>query len=349
MHRYVFQVATPFSIGTGVYLPQYNLVVTNEHVVRDNASVVIGSTDVSEQLAAVVYLDSYYDLAFLRPETSIELPDLELADHLPEVEEAVLAMGQYFGDTLREVSGTIRETGFLHHGIPYLVHDARLEATLSGGPLFDTDGRLLGINMQDSPDGGAMTLSLPADVTAEILIDFARGGGNAAARCFDCREITFEVGPNSRGYCPGCGAALVLPSLVEDTPATGVNATIEQIITGGGHDPRLARRGPNLWNIRQGSADILVAYHEDSGLVTGDAYLCKLPEPAPAELFAYLLRENARLRQLTFSTYGRDIILSLLIYDRYLSVDTALPRFENLFAQADAYDNVLVEQYGAGW
>ncbi len=349
MNRYVFQVATPFSVGTGVYLPQYKLVVTNEHVVRDNASVVIGSRDVREQLATVVYLDSYHDLAFLSPETAVELRALELVDSLPKVGDAVVAMGQCFGEPLRESTGRVLERSYPYHGTDYLVHDARGEATLSGGPLFTPDGRLLGINMLDNPDAQGATLSLPAGRLFTILADFMRGGGSAATRCFDCREVTFEQGPNPSGHCPGCGAVLMLPSGVEDTPATGVNATIEAIITGGGHDPRLARRGPNLWNIREGSANIAVAYHEDSGLVTGDAYLCKLPDPAPAELFAYLLRENARLRQLTFSTHGRDIILSLLIYDRYLTVDAALPRFENLFSQADAYDNVLVDRFGAGW
>ncbi|MEO0734888.1 MAG: S1C family serine protease, partial [Bacteroidota bacterium] len=64
LSHYVFQVATPFSTGTGVYLPRPGLIVTNEHVVRDNATVVIGSENEEEQLARVVYLDSYYDLAF---------------------------------------------------------------------------------------------------------------------------------------------------------------------------------------------------------------------------------------------------------------------------------------------
>ena len=66
-------------------------------------------------------------------------------------------------------------------------------------------------------------------------------------------------------------------------------------------------------------------------------------------MYTYLLRQNFELRQLSFSTYGRDIILSLLIYDRYLTVDTALPLFEHLFERADFFDDVLVSRYGAGW
>ena len=46
---------------------------------------------------------------------------------------------------------------------------------------------------------------------------------------------------------------------------------------------------------------------------------------------------------------GQEIVLSLVIYDRYLTLDTGMKRFRNLFEKADHYDNVLVEQFGAGW
>ncbi|MEL6357834.1 MAG: hypothetical protein AAFQ37_12980, partial [Bacteroidota bacterium] len=126
-----------------------------------------------------------------------------------------------------------------------------------------------------------------------------------------------------------------------------VQATVEQIVIEAGHDPRMARRGPNLWEIAQGSARIQIAYHEDSGLVTGDAHLCLVPDDHPASLFEYLLRQNCELEHLTFSTRGRDIILSLLIYDRYLSAETALPQFQHLFKMADRYDDLLVDEYQA--
>ena len=60
-------------------------------------------------------------------------------------------------------------------------------------------------------------------------------------------------------------------------------------------------------------------------------------------------RLNYELDGLTFSIKGQDIILSLLIYDRYLNADTGLELFKHLFAKADYYDNILVEKYGAQW
>jgi serine protease Do len=346
---YVFQVATPFSTGTGVYLPERGLLVTNEHVVRDNATVVIGSEREPEQLAAVVYLDPYYDLAFLRPTKAFDLPEFPLAEDPPAVGAEVLALGQHFGHSMRVSEGKVLELGYLHHGISFIVHDAWQEASHSGGPLFTKAGHLAGINMYDIQEGKGRALSLPTATIKECLDHFKAGHGRPAARCFSCRKIIFEVIVNPNGHCPNCGNPLVTPDLVEDYEPTGVSATVEDIIKTAGHNPKLARRGPNLWSIRQGSAKIQMAYHEDSGLVTGDAYLCRLPDIPRPELFSYLLKENFKLPQLTFSTYGRDVVLSLLIYDRYLTVETALPRFEQLFEKADEYDNILVEEYGAQW
>ncbi|MFT4685601.1 MAG: serine protease Do [Neolewinella sp.] len=346
---YVFQVATPFSTGTGVYLPDHGLVVTNEHLVRDNSTVVIGSETSAEQLAKVVYLDTYYDLAFLKPDNHQDFPLLLLATSDPAVGEAVTAIGQQFGHPLRVSDGQVLELEHEHHGIGFIMHDAWQEAAHSGGPLFNAAGELAGINMYDIKEGKGRALSLPATVVNKCLSDYAGGKGKPAARCFSCQTVTYETAVNTTGFCPSCGSELTLPGMVEDYQPTGVSATVEAIIKTAGHNPRMARRGPNLWSIRQGSAIIQLAYHEDSGLVTGDAYLCSLPELPNAELFAFLLRENYKLQQLTFSTFGQDIVLSLLIYDRYLTVETALPRFEHLFAKADEYDNVLVDKFGGQW
>lgn len=264
--RYTVAVSTPFATGEGTYVPQGRLVVTQEHVVRDSATVVVDPEGPNEQLAEVVYLDDTHDLAFLR------------CGRVPE---------------------------------------------LAGPP--------------------------PLEDTTQVLLNaFNEGNGRRAAWCPSCARMIFEGIPVP-AECTDCEGSLTFPGAVREVEPTGVAATIEAVITAADYDRRLARRGPNLWRIRRGSAAIQITYHPDSGLVTGDAYLCRLPEIPDAELFAFLLRENDRLQQLTFSTYGRDIILSFLIYDRYLEVDTALPRFQRLFERADYYDDVLVEGFGAGW
>lgn len=346
---FVLQIATPFSTGTGCYLPNENIVVTNEHVVRDNPTVLVAGTKVERQLMPVVYLDPFYDLAFLRPAQPLQLNDLIIQPLLPQREESVLAMGQNYGHHLQEKKGEVLVADHEHHGISFIQHTARLESAQSGGPLFNQAGELLGINMYDIDEGYQLALTLPASVLLACYNGFVQGGGDVAARCFDCQHLNFARQGRSVKFCANCGASITLPNDLPEYQPVGVQATVEQIVTAAGHDPRMARRGPNLWEIYQGSARIQIAYHEDSGLVTGDAHLCLVPRGHPVALFEYLLRQNYELEHLTFSTRGRDIILSLLIYDRYLRSDTALPQFQHLFERADYYDNYLVENFGASW
>jgi serine protease Do len=62
-----------------------------------------------------------------------------------------------------------------------------------------------------------------------------------------------------------------------------------------------------------------------------------------------LLRQNYENNGFQFNVVGQDIVLSLLIYDKYLNEEVALELLKNLFEKADYYDNILVEKYGAAW
>jgi len=111
----------------------------------------------------------------------------------------------------------------------------------------------------------------------------------------------------------------------------------------------LTRRGPNCWQVQHGSATINVSYYEKNGLLVGDAHLCELPEEDNEALFTYLLKQNFEIENLSFSIQNKDIVLSLMIYDRYLNELTGRRLFKYLFQQSDDFDNILVEQYGALW
>ncbi|MBK9718952.1 MAG: trypsin-like peptidase domain-containing protein [Saprospiraceae bacterium] len=66
----VIQIATPYSIGTGFYLAEPDLIVTNEHVVKDNKEVVIEGKGVSRMTCPVIYIDPMYDLGLYKSSKS---------------------------------------------------------------------------------------------------------------------------------------------------------------------------------------------------------------------------------------------------------------------------------------
>jgi len=104
----VIQLATPYSTGTGFYLKEYDLIITNEHVVRNNKSVVINGEKFEKQLADIVYVDPLYDLAFLMAPKDHSMPQVSLSLMKDYSEgDGVIAAGHPFGLKIVEVHWSI--------------------------------------------------------------------------------------------------------------------------------------------------------------------------------------------------------------------------------------------------
>lgn len=345
----IIQIATPYSTGTGFYLRDANLIVTNDHVVQDNRQVVIDGHLIDKQLVEVIYSDPKHDLAFLEAPTQMDLPEVTLGTNkLLSEGDQVIALGHPFGFKYTSTQGIISNAAHEINDINYYLIDAALNPGNSGGPLLNREGNVIGVNTFIVKDGNNIGFSLPVNYLVEAISEFDKAGRKTGVRCSSCQNLVNEDNIDGK-YCPFCGSKVKLPSQVEDYEPIGVAQTIEKMLEKAGHDVQLSRRGPNNWEIRQGSARISIAYYEKNGLIMGDAYLCTLPKREIGPLYEYLLRQNYEVESLTFSVKEQDVILSLLIYDRYLNVETGLKLFTHLFEKADYYDNILVEMYGALW
>ncbi|MFM8451194.1 MAG: trypsin-like peptidase domain-containing protein [Haliscomenobacter sp.] len=345
----LIEIATPYSTGTGFFLKQAGLIITNEHVVRDNREVVILGARFPKQLVEVLFTDSRYDLAFLAAPTDVAFPDIHLATAATWAEgDSVIAIGHPFGLKFTATRGIISNIRHDMDGILYIQHDAALNPGNSGGPLVNLQGEIIGINTFIIQDGNSLGFSLPCLEIERALADFQAAGGGVSARCGSCSNLVTSAEARD-GYCPHCGARTLLADQAVPYEPLGVAQTIEAMLQESGHAVALARRGPSNWEIHQGSARIHISYYEQTGLISGDAYLCRLPGANIQPLYEFLLRQNYETEGLTFSVDDQDIILSLILFDRYLNTASGLRLFQHLFERADYYDNILVEQYGALW
>ena len=346
----IVQIATPYSTGTGFYLRGAGLVITNEHVVRGNREVVIDGVKFKRQLSRVLFTDPRYDLAFLDFLPENELPHVSLGNGSPVVEgEKVVAIGHPFGLKFAATQGIISNADHRQNDIQYFQHDAALNPGNSGGPLVGAGGEVIGVNTFIINDGDNIGFSLPAKYLEETISVFEKEReGKVGSRCENCENLVFEHNVDGE-FCPFCGSRITLPSAEEEYEAAGIARTIEHILTEIGHEVKLSRRGPNLWEIRKGSAKISITYYEPNGLISGDAVLCDLPVRDIQPVYEYLLRQNHEIEGLTLSVKDKSVVLSLIIYDRYLNEDTGLKLFKHLFQKADDLDNVLVEKLNCIW
>lgn len=347
----VVQIATPFSTGTGFFLKKYGLIITNEHVARDNKYVIVESNIMQKQLADIIYIDPAYDLAFLKPE-QIDLekfPDIHFAPDTQLNEgESVIAVGHPFGLHYSATRGIISNLKEDNNDIEYIQHDAALNPGNSGGPLINNKAEVIGINTFIVNNSNNIGFSLPVRYLQKSLDEFTATKQLCGARCQSCKNVVTELSV-SDGYCNYCGSKMTLPSQIEPYQPFGISKTIEDIIEQTKHRPILSRRGSNQWEIEEGSAKISISYYEETGLITGDAYLCLLPKQNIAPIYEYLLKQNFLSEGVSFSVREQNIVLSLFIFDRYLNKETGYKLFKELFEKADYYDNILVEKYNATW
>ncbi|MEO8582756.1 MAG: serine protease, partial [Flavitalea sp.] len=134
---------------------------------------------------------------------------------------------------------------------------------------------------------------------------------------------------------------------ISDFGPGGTAKVIEEILKDLGREVRLARDGTNKWDVREGSARIRINYNTDTFFISGDAYLCQLPQDGKMirDLYAFLLEENHSLDGLVLSCVSQNIVLSGVIYDLDFTKETGLKLFKALFKKADSYDNLLINKY----
>jgi serine protease Do len=344
----IIQIATPQGTGTGFYLKDQNLIITNNHVVQGNFEVVISGKKFQKIMSPVYFNDPKYDLAFIAVPEGTDMPSIPLdTEHPIKDGDQVIAIGHPYGLNYTATEGIVSKSSRIQHGIHYIQIDAAINPGNSGGPLVNLDGEVIGVNTFIIAGGDNLGFALPVSYLMESLNDYKQYFGKTAVRCSSCSNIVTAETIDGE-YCPNCGAKVLLPSLKKDEEykPTGAALTIEKILTELGKDVKLARKGPYSWEIEEGSAHITINYNEN-GFIVGDCYICSLPKSNIGQIYEYLLRENYSLEDVMFSVYNQDIVLSSFIYDQYLTYETGLQQFKDLFQKADYYDDYLIKNYGA--
>jgi serine protease Do len=346
----VIQIATQGGNGTGFYVHEYDMVVTNQHVVDDYAEVSIAGKNFDKVLSRVWYFDKKHDLAFIQPPAGIEWPVINLGEYEKMKDgDPVIAIGHPYGLNYSATQGVISKVDRIRDGMKFIQIDAAINPGNSGGPLVNTRGEVIGVNSFIIAGGDNLGFALPVNYVRIALALYAPHRGTASARCPSCDFLVLPSNIDSGKYCASCGTEVKLPELPErETEVVGIAKTIEDILHELGKDIRLARNGPNNWEVKAGSTKIRITYNTENYFIAADAFLCLLPQEASKikPLYQFLLKENYQLSGLVLSCYQHNIVLSSIVYDLDLNKSIGTETFRNLFAKADQYDALLKSEYG---
>ena len=166
------------ALGSGFVISQDGYIVTNNHVIDGADSITIEFMSGKEFTAKVVGTDPNTDIALLKVESDEPLPYVPFGDSdAMRVGDWVMAMGNPLGQGFSVSAGIVSARGRALSGSydDYIQTDAAINRGNSGGPLFNMDGQVIGVNTAIlSPNGGsigigfAMSSAVVKNVVAQL-------------------------------------------------------------------------------------------------------------------------------------------------------------------------------------
>jgi serine protease Do len=167
--------------GSGFFISADGYAVTNNHVVEKAESVQVTSDDGKSYKAKVIGTDPRTDLALIKVEGG-PFPYVKLSEKTPRIGDWVLAVGNPFGlggtVTAGIVSARGRDIGASAYD-DFIQIDAPVNKGNSGGPTFDTEGNVIGVNTAIfSPSGGSVGIAfaIPSDTVDSVVAQLKEHG-----------------------------------------------------------------------------------------------------------------------------------------------------------------------------
>jgi serine protease Do len=168
--------------GSGFFISPDGYAVTNNHVVDGADKVEVTADDGKVYKAKVIGTDPRTDVALIKVEGGSDFPFAKLSDKKPRIGDWVLAVGNPFGLGGTVTAGIVSASGRDIGNGPYddfIQIDAPVNKGNSGGPAFNTEGEVMGVNTAIySPSGGSVGIafSIPASTVKTVIAQLKEKG-----------------------------------------------------------------------------------------------------------------------------------------------------------------------------
>jgi len=212
------------ALGSGFIIDKKGIVVTNNHVIQGAEDIIV-SVNASEYKAKVIGTDPYMDLAVLQIESSEKFLPVVFGDSdKARVGDWVIAIGNPFGFGGTVTSGIIssrnRDIGLTRYD-DFIQTDASINVGNSGGPLFNLEGKVIGINTAIIAPGQSGSIgigfAIPANPASNVISQLIEFGetkrGWLGVRI---QEVTKEIAEVEKLEKP---EGALVASVSENSPA----------------------------------------------------------------------------------------------------------------------------------
>jgi len=207
--------------GSGFFISADGYAVTNNHVVDGADKVEVTTDDGKTYSAKVIGTDARTDVALIKVEGGSNFPFAKLSDGKPRIGDWVLAVGNPFGLGGTVTAGIVSASGRDIGNGPYddfIQIDAPVNKGNSGGPAFNTEGEVMGVNTAIySPSGGSVGIafSIPASTVKNVIAQLKDKG--AVSRGW----IGVQIQPVTADIADSLGLKKAEGALVAEPQANG--------------------------------------------------------------------------------------------------------------------------------
>jgi len=215
--------------GSGFFITRDGYAVTNNHVVQNAENVQVTTDDGKTYSAKVIGTDPKTDLALIKIDGS-DFPFVKLADTPPRIGDWVLAVGNPFGLGGTVTAGIVSARGRDIGAGPYddfIQIDAPVNKGNSGGPTFDVDGNVIGVNTAIfSPSGGSVGIAfdIPADTVKSVVAQLRdKGSVTRGWIGVQIQTVTPDIA-DSMGLKQATGALVSEPQKDSPAAAAGIQS-----------------------------------------------------------------------------------------------------------------------------
>jgi serine protease Do len=211
------------ALGSGFMISADGYAVTNNHVVQDADEVTVTIQGGTELKAEVIGTDPKTDLALIKVKSDKPFQFVKFAETPARVGDIVMAVGNPFGLGGSVTTGIVSARGRDIGSGPYddfLQIDASINKGNSGGPAFNLEGEVIGVNTAIfSPSGGSVGIgfAIPASVTQDV-VDSLKSSGTVTRGWLgvQIQPVTEEIA-ESLGLAEAKGA--IVSDVTEGSPA----------------------------------------------------------------------------------------------------------------------------------
>ena len=221
--------------GSGFFISADGYAVTNNHVVDHAKSVQVTTDDGTLYTAKVIGTDPKTDLALIKVDGKNDFPYVKFAEHQPKVGDWVIAVGNPFGLGGTVTAGIVSARGRDIGAGPYddyVQIDAPINKGNSGGPAFDVNGNVIGVNTAIfSPSGGSVGIGfdIPADTAKMVVAQLEKDGRVTRG------WLGVQIQPVTAGIADSLGLKKAEGAMVDepqnDSPAAKAGIQTGDVIT----------------------------------------------------------------------------------------------------------------------